>query len=65
MKAHKPTTRFWTVLVILNVLAIVYPLGLCLHSDSADGQLLATFALLGVGFFLAIGDTVGILLAYW
>lgn len=65
MKAKRPTSHFWTVLVIVNVLAILYPLGLSMRSDSADSQLLATLALLGVGFFLAITDTVSILLAYW
>ena len=65
MKVKRPTTRFWTILTVMNVMAIMYPLGLCLRSDSADSQLLATFALLGVGFFLAITDTVSILLAYW
>ena len=65
MKAKRPTSRFWTVLTVINVLAIMYPLRLCLGGDGADTQLLATLALLGAGFFLAITDTISILLAYW
>ena len=65
MKPKKPTSCFWTLLVIVNLAGVLYPLGLWLRSDTADNQLLATLALLGAGFFLTITDTVSILLAYW
>lgn len=64
MQKNKPTERFWTVLGTVNVLAIIYPVSLLLHADSPDAQLLAAFAFVGVGFLLAITDTISILLAY-
>lgn len=64
MKKNRPTTRFWTVLVTVNLLAVIYPITLLLRADTPDAQLLATFALVGVGFLLVITDTISILLAY-
>jgi len=65
MKKKTPTKRFWAVLVTVNVLAIIYPITLVLRADTPDAQLLATAALVGVGFLLAIVDTICIVLSYW
>jgi len=32
MKTNKPTTEFWTVLTMMNVLALIYPIHLLLRA---------------------------------
>jgi hypothetical protein len=64
MKKKTPTNHFWAVLVTVNVLAFIYPITLFLRADTPDAQLLATVALVGVGFLLAIVDTICIVLSY-
>jgi len=63
--AHKSSrTRFWTVLAILNIAAMVYPVGLYIQAESNDSQFLATVVVLSVAFLLAIMDTVSALVVY-
>ena len=52
------------VLGILSVLAMVYPTSVYLRTDSAEDQMFAAFVLVGLGLFLAIIDTVSIVVAY-
>lgn len=62
---HKPSrTRFWTILTIVNILAMAYPISLYFRAESNDAQFFAAVAVLGVGFLLAITDTVSALVAY-
>ena len=64
MKKGGPTAAFWKGLVMLNVLAMIYPVSLFLRAESDDDRLLATFVLIGSVFLLLIADAVSILVAY-
>ena len=63
MKTSKPTTEFWTVLTMVNVLALMYPIHLLLRANSVDENLFATFVLVGFLFLLVVVDAVSIVVA--
>ena len=63
MKTSKPTTEFWTVLTMVNVLALMYPIHLLLRANSVDENLFATFVLVGSLFLLVVVDAVSIVVA--
>jgi hypothetical protein len=63
MKTNKPTTEFWTVLSMVNVLALIYPIRFMLRADSADENLFATCLLVGFLFLLVVVDAVSIVVA--
>jgi len=52
MNTNKPTTEFWTVLTMVNVLGLIYPIHLLLRANSVDENLVATCALVGSLFCL-------------
>jgi len=56
MKTSKPTTEFWTVLTMVNVLALMNPIHLLLRANSVDENLFATFVLVGSLFLLVVVD---------
>jgi hypothetical protein len=58
MKSNKPHTQFWKVLATVNVLALVYPINLVHRAETADENLFAAFALIGVVFLLLTVDAV-------
>jgi hypothetical protein len=64
MQRKKPGELFWLVLGALNLLAVSYPLTLCLRADDDMERLLAIFSVIGAGLLLAIVDTVSIIIAY-
>jgi len=57
-------TRFWLILTIINIAAMIYPVSLYARADSNDTQLFAALVLVGVGFLLAITDTVSAVVTY-
>jgi hypothetical protein len=57
-------TRFWTILAMINIVAMIYPLTLYVQADNSDAQLFATIVLLGAAFLLAIADTISAIVAY-
>ena len=63
MKTNKPTTEFWAVLTVLNVLALIYPIHLLLRAVSVDENLFATFVLVGSLFLLVVVDAISIVIA--
>jgi hypothetical protein len=63
MKRSKPTTEFWTVLTMVNLLGLLYPIHLQLRANSVDENLFATFVLVGSLFLLAVLDAVSIVFA--
>ena len=63
MKTNKPTTEFWTVLTMMNVLALIYPIHLLLRASSVDQNLFATCVLVGSLFLLVVVDAVSIVVA--
>jgi len=63
MKKKTPTREFWKVLATLNLLALVYPIGLLHRAESTDETLFATFVLVGFVFVLAVVDALSIVVA--
>ena len=63
MKTNKPTTQFWRVVAIGNILAMIYPISLLLRADGSDDKLFAAVALMGSLFLLAVVDAVSIVVA--
>ena len=63
MKRSKPTTEFWTVLTMVNLLGLIYPIHLLLRANSVDEHLFATCVLVGFLFLLVVVDAVGIVVA--
>ncbi len=57
-------TKFWTILALINVAAIIYPVGLYVQADSNEAQLFAVIALFCIAFLLAIADTVSAIVVY-
>ncbi|MGA8314218.1 MAG: hypothetical protein WB755_29605 [Terriglobales bacterium] len=64
MKSNKPTARFWMVIGAINIFAVLCVIGIVLHADSVDGQLVAGFALIAAALLLLITDIVSIVLVY-
>ena len=65
MQKKRSKTRFWLILVILNLLAFAYPIGLLLTSEDDAARLFAVVVLMGASIFLFVGDAVSIVFAYW
>jgi hypothetical protein len=63
MKTNKPTTEFWTVLTMVNVLGLIYPIHLLLRANRVDENLFATCVLVGSLFLLVVVDAVSIVVA--
>jgi uncharacterized membrane protein YhaH (DUF805 family) len=61
MKKAKSRDEFWLVLVILHVLAMVYPTRVYLSADSIEDQIMALAILFGLGMLF---DTVSIMVTY-
>jgi len=57
-------TKFWVILAIINIAAMIYPVSLYVQADSNDTQFFAAIVLLGVAFLLAIGDMMSAILVY-
>jgi hypothetical protein len=66
----KPMTRrtsktwFWLILAIVNIAAMIYPVGLYAQADGNESQFSAIVVVVGVAFLLAIVDAVSGMLAY-
>ena len=63
MKRSKPTTEFWTVLAMVNLLGLLYPIYLLVHANGIDENLFATCVLVGSLFLLMVVDAVSIVVA--
>ncbi len=64
MTRNSSKARFWTVLGIINLLMLLYPVSMLIGADSQEGTFVAVLALCGVGLVLAVGDMISALLAY-
>ena len=51
MKTNKSTTEFWTVLTLVNGLALIYPINLLLSANSVDENLFGRAVYSSVLFF--------------
>jgi hypothetical protein len=63
MKTKKPTTAFWMVLTMVNVLALIYPIRLVLGATGVDQNLFAACVLVLSLFLLVVVDAVSIVVA--
>jgi len=63
MNRSKQTTEFWTVLAMVNLLGLIYPIHLLLRANSVDENLFATCVLVGSLFLLVVVDAVSIVVA--
>lgn len=63
MKTGEPSRQFWTVLIMMNLLGLIYPIRLLLHANSVDDNLFATCVLLISLFLLVLVDGIGIVVA--
>ena len=63
MKTNRATTEFWTVLTMVNLLGLTYPVHLLLRANSVDESLFATCVLVGSLFLLVLVDAVSIVVA--
>ncbi len=57
-------TRFWVILALVNIAAMIYPVSLYAQADSSDTQLYGALVLVGVAVLLVVTDTVSALLVY-
>jgi len=64
MAQRNPKTKFWMILALINIAAIIYPVGLYVQADSNETQLFAVIALSCIAFLLAIADTVSAIVVY-
>ena len=64
MKKPKPKSRFWTVLTLVNLLMLAYPISMLLGADTQEGTFVAVIALCGIGLILGIADIISVVLAY-
>ncbi len=65
MNIKNPKATFWTVLVTVNLMSLVLPIGLLLQADSEPLRLAAVLATYGTAFLLMIADTVSICCSYF
>jgi len=63
MKTNKPTTEFWSVLTMVNVPGLIYPIHLLFRANSVDENLFATCVLAGSLFLLVVVDAESIVVA--
>jgi len=64
MTTNQSKSRFWTVLGLINLLMVLYPVSMLISADSQEGTIEAVLALCGVGLVLGVGDMISVLLAY-
>jgi hypothetical protein len=64
MRPGSSKTRFWAILTMINIVAMIYPVMLYFQADNGDAQFLAAIVLLGAAFLLAITDAVSAILVY-
>ena len=65
MKDNSRKTRFWKVLVTVNSLTLILPIGFLLQANSDPLRLLGIVATYGTAFLLFIADTVSICCSYF
>ena len=64
MSRTNERTKFWAILAIVNIAAIVYPISLDTNAESSDQQMMALLVLVGKGLVLAVVDGVSAVIAY-
>ena len=62
-EAEQPIAEFWTVLTMVNVLGLIYPIHLLLRANSVDENLFVTCVLVDSLFLLVGVDAASIVVA--
>ena len=65
MQKKSSKIRFWSILLMVNLLAFIYPIRLLLTSEDDASRLFAVVVLMGGSIFAFVGDAVSIVFAYW
>jgi len=65
MQKKSSKTRFWSILVVLNLLTLVYPVSLLLGCDDDTARLFAVVVLMAESMFLFVADAISFVFAYW
>ncbi len=65
MQKKSSKTRFWLILVTLNIIAFLYPIWLLLSGDDDATRLFAVLVLMGGFLLVAVADAVSVVFAYW
>ncbi len=65
MQKKSSKTRFWLTLLIVNILAFTYPVGLLFTSEDDGTRMFAVIVLMGGFIFLAVADAISVVFAYW
>jgi len=64
MTRNRSKARFWTVLILVNILTLLYPVSLLFATDNQEGTIVGVVALCGVGLVMAVADMISVLLTY-
>ena len=64
MRQRSSKARFWTILTMINIVAMIYPVTLYFQADNSDAQFFATIVLAASAFLLALTDAVSAIVAY-
>ncbi len=65
MQTKSSKTRFWLILVTLNIIALFYPIRLLLSGEDDATRLFAVLVLMGGFLLVAVADAVSVVFAYW
>ena len=63
MAKETSNLRFWTILAIINIAVMAYPVGLYAQSETND-VLFPAVVMVGTAFLLVITDAVSAILAF-
>ena len=64
MTRNRSKAQFWTILILVNLLMLLYPVSMLFGTDQQDGAVVGVIALCGVGLLLAVADMISVLLVY-
>ena len=64
MKPKRQKTKFWSVLTLSNLLAMMYPVHMYVNAYTNEAQGIAAIAMVGMAFVIAITDVVSVVVAY-
>ena len=64
MERKRSKARFWTVVTLANLFAMMYPMDMYINANTNDARLFAAIVMAGVAFVMAITDAVSVVVAY-
>jgi hypothetical protein len=64
MSRNKQRTKFWAIMAIVNIGAILCPMSLYTGAETIDQEISGLLLLVGTALVLAVVDAVSALIAY-